>query len=48
MDENKNIHPFFGPEWKADKMKMSKSDILDAFAVIATENMELKEKLDAA
>ncbi|WP_422858794.1 hypothetical protein ACOKFD_15760 [Flagellimonas sp. S174] len=42
-----NKHPLFGPEWKAEKMKMSKSDILDAFAIIATEKMELEQTLNS-
>ena len=37
----------FGEEWKAEMMKMRKSDILDAFAHIAKERNELRGTLDA-
>lgn len=45
MSENGHYEPF-GEQWKAEMMRMRKSDIIDAFAVIARENRELKDGLN--
>lgn len=44
MSENEDYEPF-GKEWKAEMMKLTKVEILEAYASVGRENIVLRHEI---